>query len=139
MSLATRNGHSVTRYRDPFSMLLGWDPFVAKPPAFVPAFEVKETPDAFVLKADLPGVADADLEISVHNNVLTVAGSRRAEERKDGESYTLYERQFGSFSRSFALPELADGERIEAKLEAGVLRLTIGKKAEAKPRKIALK
>jgi HSP20 family protein len=139
MSLATRNGNSVTRYRDPFSMLFGWDPFVTKAPAFVPAFEVKETADAFVLKADLPGVAEADLDISVHNGVLTISGSRQAEERKDGETYSLYERQFGAFSRGFSLHELADGERIEAKLESGVLRLTIGKKAEAKPRKIALK
>jgi HSP20 family protein len=119
--------------------LLGWDPFTRPASAFAPAFEVKETTDSFVVKADLPGVTDGDLDINVHNNVLTVTGSRQAEERKDGESYTLYERQFGSFSRSFSLPDMADGERIEAKLDAGVLTLTIGKKAEAKPRKIAVK
>jgi HSP20 family protein len=100
---------------------------------------VKETVDSFVVKADLPGVSEADLDINVHNNVLSVSGARQSEERKDGESYALYERQFGSFSRSFSLPDMADGERIEAKLEAGVLTLTIAKKAEAKPRKIALK
>lgn len=149
MSLATRNGvpnnggREVVRYRDPFSMareLLSWDPFFAQRPAsaFSPAFEVKETSDAFVLKADLPGVADSDLDIAVHNNVLTVSGTRAAEERKEGESYALYERQFGSFSRSFSLPDMADGERIEAKLDRGVLTLTIGKKAEAKPRKITV-
>ena len=147
MSLALRHGAtskpSVVRYRDPFSIareLLSWDPFYSGRPAnaFVPAFEVKETADAFVLKADLPGVAEADLEIAVHENVLTVSGGRQAEERKEGESYTLYERQFGSFTRSFALPDLADGERIDAKLDRGVLTLTIGKKAEAKPRKITV-
>jgi HSP20 family protein len=149
MSLALRtNGTSngngtVTRYRDPFAMareLLSWDPFYSNraPAAFSPAFEVKETTDAFVLKADVPGVAETDLDIAVHNNVLTVSGSRSAEERKDGETYALYERQFGSFSRSFALPELADGEKIQAKLEHGVLMLTIGKKEAAKPRKIAV-
>jgi len=151
MSLVLRNGNSngngngsVTRYRDPFAMardLLSWDPFFGGRPAsaFSPAFEVKETTEAFVLKADVPGVAESDIDIAVHNNVLTVSGTRQAEERKEGESFALYERQYGSFSRSFALPELADGERIEAKLDAGVLTLTIGKKAEAKPRKIALK
>jgi HSP20 family protein len=147
MALALRtnnNSTSTTRYRDPFAMareLLSWDPFFSGRPAsaFSPAFEVKETTDEFVLKADLPGVTDADLDIGVHNNVLTVSGSRQAEERKEGESYALYERQYGSFSRSFALPDLADGEKIDAKLENGVLTLTIGKKAEAKPRKIALK
>jgi HSP20 family protein len=146
MSLTLRNGHNTPSRvaRDPFSMareLLGWDPFFGGRPAtaFSPAWEVKETTEAFVLKADLPGVAEADLDIAVHNNVLSVSGSRAAEERKDGESYALYERQFGSFSRSFALPDLADGERVEAKLENGVLTLTVAKKAEAKPRKIALK
>ena len=150
MSLVLRNHRDssntnhVTRYRDPFAMareLLSWDPFFTgrTPSAFAPAFEVKETPETFVLKADLPGVSEADLDIAVHNNVLSVTGSRAAEERKDGEAYALYERQFGSFTRSFQLPELADGERIEAKLEHGVLTLTIGKRAEARPRKIALK
>ena len=133
---------SAARYRDPLAVardLLGWD-FYTRPAAsaFTPAFEVKETIDAFVVKADLPGVSEADLDINVHNSVLTVTGARQSEERKDGESFTLYERQFGSFSRSFSLPELADGEKIAAKLEHGVLTLTIGKKAEAKPRKIAL-
>jgi HSP20 family protein len=147
MSLALRNtdnGDTVVRYRDPFSMareLLSWDPFFGGRPAtaFSPAFEVKETNDAFVLKADLPGVSESEIDINVHNNILTVSGSRQAEERKEGESYALYERQFGSFSRSFSLPDMADGEKIEARLEHGVLTLVVGKKAEAKPRKIALK
>jgi HSP20 family protein len=143
MSLAIRTNGAAQRYaRDPFALardLFAWDPYGSRPSAFVPAFEVKETTDAFVLKADLPGVSDQNLDIAVHNSVLTVAGSRQAEERKDDDSYSLYERQFGSFSRSFQLPETADGERVEAKLDAGVLTLTIGKKAEAKPRKIAIK
>ena len=145
MSLVRNSSNgNATRYRDPFTVardLLGWDPFygASRPSAFAPAFEVKETTDSFVLKADLPGVAEADLDINVHNNVLTVSGARQSEERKEGESYALYERQFGSFSRSFSLPDMADGERIDAKLENGVLTLSIAKKAEAKPRKIALK
>jgi HSP20 family protein len=145
--LARSNGNSPARYtvRDPFQMardLLSWDPFFGgnrQASAFVPAFEVKETNEAFVLKGDLPGVAEADLDIAVHNNVLTVSGSRQSEERKEGESFALYERQYGSFSRSFSLPDTADGDRVEAKLDAGVLTLTIWKKAEAKPRKIALR
>lgn len=130
--------------RDPYSLareLLNWDPFFTARPAsaFAPAFEVKETTDSFVLKADLPGVEEKDLDISVHNGVLSVSGSRQAEERKEGESYAIYERQYGSFSRSFALPDMADGDRIEANLANGVLTLTVAKKAEAKPRKIAIK
>jgi len=148
MSLALRNtsnnNGTVARYRDPFAMareLFSWDPFFTdrRVSAFSPAFEVKETTDSFVLKADLPGVAESDLDISLHNSVLTVSGARQAEERKEGEGYALYERQFGSFSRSFSLPDTADAERIEAKLEHGVLTLSIAKKVEAKPRKIAVK
>lgn len=149
--LARSNGNTGTtsspRYvaRDPFQMardLLSWDPFFGgnrQVSAFVPAFEVKETNEAFVLKGDIPGVAESDLDIAVHNNVLTVSGTRPAEERKEGETFALYERQYGSFSRSFSLPDTADGERIEAKLDSGVLTLTIWKKAEAKPRKITVK
>ena len=147
MSLVRTNGNGSAKIaRDPYSIareLLGWDPFfttAARPAsAFSPAFAVKETTDSFVLKADIPGVEEKDLDVSVHNGVLTVSGHRAAEERRDGESYALYERQFGSFSRSFSLPDMADGERIEAKLENGVLTLTVAKKAEAKPRKISIK
>jgi HSP20 family protein len=130
--------------RDPYSIareLLNWDPFFSGRPgsAFVPAFEVKETNEAFVLRGDLPGVEEKELDIAVHNSVLTVSGVRSAEDRREGETYALYERQYGSFSRSFALPETADGERIEASLKSGVLTLTIAKRAEAKPRKIEIK
>lgn len=150
MSLIARNNGNGTapstpvRYsRDPFQVardLLSWDPFFGgrQASAFVPAFEVKETTEAFLVKADVPGVAEKDLDIAVHNNVLTISGTRQSEERKEGEAYALYERQYGSFSRSFQLPDTADGERVEAKLDAGVLHLTVFKKAEAKPRKIAL-
>jgi HSP20 family protein len=141
---STGNGNRALA-RDPFSLareLLSWDPFYGggRPmSAFSPSFEVKETADSFVLRADVPGVEDKDLDIAIHNGVLTVSGSRQAEERKEGESYALYERQYGSFTRSFALPDVADNEHIEAKLDNGVLTLTIGKRSEAKPRKIALK
>ena len=115
--LARTNGNTPARYvsRDPFQVardLLSWDPFFGnrQVSAFVPAFEVKETNDAFILHGDIPGVAEADLDIAVHNNVLTVSGTRQAEERKEGESFALYERQYGSFSRSFSLPDADDLE-----------------------------
>nr|HEX4313826.1 Hsp20/alpha crystallin family protein [Kofleriaceae bacterium] len=148
MSLALRthsNGNNTApqRYvaRDPFALardLFAWD-FGVRPSAFSPTFEVKETTEAFVVTADVPGVGESNLDIAVHNSVLTISGSRTAEDRKEDEAYALYERQYGSFTRSFSLPDTADGERVEAKLENGVLRLTIAKKAEAKPRKIAVK
>lgn len=137
-----RDPNGTVRYRDPFALardLFNWDPFVQRPSAFVPSFEVKETEDSFVVRADLPGVKESDLDISLHNGVLSVSGTRTAEERREGESYYLYERQYGSFSRAFSLPETADGERIDAQLVEGVLTLTIGKRVEAKPRKINIK
>jgi HSP20 family protein len=148
MSLTLRrdpsNNASTSRYiaRDPFALareLFAWDPYSRAVSAFSPTFDVKETAEAFVVRADLPGVEEKNVDVSVHNGVLTITGARQAEERKEGESYYLYERQFGSFSRSFALPDTADAERIEAKLTDGVLELSIGKRAEAKPRKISLK
>jgi HSP20 family protein len=142
--IQTRN--ESARARDPFALarsLFGFDPFfgveATRPKSsFVPSFEVKETDEGYVLKADLPGVKDEDLDVSLHGNVLTVSGRRQSEERKEGETYYLYERQYGSFSRSFSLPEEANGEAINAALKDGVLTLSIGKKAESKPRKISI-
>jgi HSP20 family protein len=144
MALLTRN-NTDRPVRDPLSFareLLSWDPFTYGARAaqtFTPSFEVKEAGDKLVFRADLPGIAEKDLDISVHNGVLSISGSRTADERKEGESFYVYERQYGSFSRSFALPEAADPEKVDARLDSGVLTVEIGKKVNAKPRKIELK
>jgi len=144
-TLVTRNRDNDRALRDPFSLareLLSWDPFHygnRNAPTFAPTFEVKETADQFIVRADMPGVVEKDVDISLHNGVLSISGHRAAEERKEGESYYVYERQYGSFSRSFALPDTADAEKIDARLENGVLAVSIGKKVEAKPRRIELK
>ena len=141
----TGNGNRVAYARDPFALardLLAWDPFAESgrtAGAFAPRFEVKERPEALVFTADMPGVKESDLDISLQNGVLTISGTRTAEEKKEGETYYVYERKYGAFSRSFALPENADPDKIEAKLENGVLVLTVGKKEEARPKKIGLK
>ncbi|WP_428265112.1 Hsp20/alpha crystallin family protein [Haliangium sp.] len=143
--LTTNRGNARYRVSDPFSLarsIFGYDPFFDEPRAakatFSPAFEVKEREDAYLVVADVPGVAESDLDLSINGNVLTVSGSRAAEPRREGETYYLYERPYGSFSRSFSLPDEANTEAIAAKLDAGVLTVTIGKRAESKPRKIAL-
>jgi HSP20 family protein len=132
--------------RDPFQFardLFGWDPFgdTTRQPvsSFVPRFEVKERPEAFVFTADMPGVKEEEVDISLQNGVLTISGTRTAEEKQEGETYYVYERSYGSFSRSFALPEIADADKIDAGLRHGVLTVTIGKRQEAKPRKIGLR
>lgn len=105
---------------------------------FAPSFDIVERDESYVLKADLPGVKQEDLDVSVMGNQLTVSGSRHAEERKEGEHYTMYERAYGDFSRTFTLPNQAATEDIEAKLEDGELTIVVPKRAEAKPRKIPL-
>jgi len=123
--------------------LLRWDPFseMAMLPTvgermFAPQFEVKETNDGYLFRADLPGVAEKDLEISVTGNRISVSGKRDEEEQQQGETYYLYERSYGQFSRSFTLPDGADTEHIRADLRDGVLSLMVPKKPEVKPKKI---
>lgn len=134
---------------EPFRLmrdLMSWDPFAEMLPGamqaeavFSPSFDVKETNDAYVFKADLPGVDEDDLEITVTGNRLTVSGKREAEEREESERYYAYERSYGSFTRAFTLPDSADCDRVEAELKSGVLTVSIAKKPESQPRKISLK
>ena len=139
-------GTRFARKHDPLTLartMLGVDPFYRvraerNKPAFNPSFEVVENESGYVLNADLPGVKESDIDISLHNNVLTISGARASEERVEGEKYLVYERQYGSFSRSFTLPDNADANAVDAHLKDGVLSLSIGKQAEAKPRKISV-
>jgi HSP20 family protein len=132
---------------DPFRMmreLMRWDPFsemtpIAGEEAFAPAFEVKETKEAFVFKADLPGIQEKDLEVKLTQNRLSVSGKREQEKSEKGDTYYTYERTYGSFARAFTLPEGVDGENIKAELKEGVLTLTLPKRPELQPKKIAVK
>lgn len=140
MSLVRRNSPTAS---DPFGLarsFFNWEPFARfeRPNGFAANFEVKETDDALVFTGDVPGIKEDDIDLSLDGEVLTVTGSRSAESKKEGETYFVYERQYGSFSRSFKLPDYADRESIEANLDAGVLTIRIAKKAASKPRKIAL-
>lgn len=109
----------------------------ARPVTWTPAVDVYEDEKKIVLTADLPGVEDKDLAISVEKNVLTVKGERRAESPVEGkEGYRRLERVQGAFTRAFTLPQTVDAEHIAADLKAGVLTLTLPKKAEAQPRQI---
>jgi HSP20 family protein len=134
--------------RDPVRMLrdlMTWDPFgemtafVPQVPAgFVPSFEIKETKEAYLFKADVPGVKESDIDITVTGNRLTVAGKREAEKQEQTDTYYSYERTYGDFARSFTLPEGVDMNGVHADLKEGVLTLTIKKTPEAQPKKIAL-
>ncbi len=124
-----------------------WDPFEMMQeffggealPRFTPSFEVKETKDAYVFKADVPGVKEEDVDISLTGNRLTISGKREAEKKDEGERYFTWERTFGAFSRSFTLPQGIDGENVQAELKDGVLSVVIGKRPEVQPRRIQVK
>jgi len=105
---------------------------------FSPSFDVKETPSAYVFCADLPGVKEDDLDISLTGNRITVSGHREEEERQEGESYFALERASGSFSRTFTLPEGVLADAAKADFKNGVLTVTIPKRPEAQAKKIAI-
>lgn len=106
---------------------------------FSPSFEVRESESSFVLSADLPGVPDESLDISVDGRELTVSGKRGKAELTEGETLHLHERPFGEFARKFSLPDDVDPESIAAVLEHGVLTLTIPKQPQPQPRKIPIR
>lgn len=128
-----------------FSRMLGWDPFREMTPffpeeklAFDPSFEVKETKDGFVFKADVPGIKETDLGVSLTGNRLTVSGKRDAEKEDKGETYYTYERTYGSFTRSFTLPDGVNANAIHADLRDGVLSIVLPKVPEAVAKRIPI-
>jgi HSP20 family protein len=118
----------------PYGALEGW----TGARGFAPDFEVRETENAYVFRADVPGVVQKDLEIQLTGNVLAIAGERKAESVHEGERYFAVERGYGRFSRSFALPEGTDGEHVTADLKDGVLTVSVPKKPEVQPRRISV-
>jgi HSP20 family protein len=105
---------------------------------WIPAMDLVETEDHFVLKADLPGLAEGDVNVEVEDNVLTISGERKAEHEDKREGYVRVERAFGSFRRSLTLPAGIDAEAVQASFDNGVLEVRIPKPEERKPRKVAI-
>ena len=105
---------------------------------WIPAMDVVQTEDHFVLRADLPGLSESDVKIEVEDNVLTVSGERKSEHEDKGEGYYRVERASGSFSRSLTLPEGVDADAIQADFTNGVLEVQIPKPEQHKPRKVQI-
>jgi len=103
---------------------------------FSPAVDVYEDEHAVNLKIEVPGVDEKDLDIRVENNTLTVHGERKFEKEEKEENFRRVERQYGSFTRSFTLPTTVDSEHVSANYDKGVLKISLPKKAEAKPKQI---
>jgi len=105
---------------------------------WMPAMDLVETQDHFVLRADLPGLTEQDVNIELEDNVLTVSGERRAEHEDEKEGYHRVERAFGSFSRTLTLPKGVDAEAISASFDKGVLEVRVPKPEARKPRRISI-
>jgi HSP20 family protein len=133
-------------------MLVRWDPFeemnrlhdhffsgrgLAKQ-AFQVAVDIREEDDAFYVDAEVPGLSAEDVKVDVEKNVLTLSGERKVEKEEIEDTYRRVERQYGSFTRSFTLPETVDTENISADLKEGVLALKLPKKEAPTPRNIAV-
>ncbi|RME35016.1 MAG: Hsp20/alpha crystallin family protein [Gammaproteobacteria bacterium] len=107
--------------------------------SWVPAVDIREEPDRFVIRADLPGIDPKDIEITMEEGVLTIKGERSIEEETQEGQYHRIERARGTFYRRFSLPDTADPERIEAHGKNGVLEIVIPKLEKVQPRKIEVR
>ena len=143
-----RTAPVTTPTLEPFGLMrnfLRWDPFrdldfnLDLQSAFTPSFDIRETPEAYVFEADLPGIRREEVDINLTGNRITITGKREAKARKEGENFFMQERSYGSFTRSFNLPDGVDGGRVTADLKDGVLTLVLPKVPEVQPKKIEIK
>jgi HSP20 family protein len=104
--------------------------------SWLPAVDVTETADALVLAFDLPGLKQEDIQVELDDNVLTVSGERRRESEAEQDDFFRYERRFGSFSRSVALPAGVKDDQIDASYENGVLEIRVPKPEQHRPKRI---
>ena len=142
---------AITR-RDPFLNLTNWQDQVNRifesafpgrgdnstMTAWAPSVDIYETENELVLKADLPDMNEKDLDIRVENNMLTIRGERKFEQKVKEENYLRIERTYGSFSRSFSLPNTISTENIKAEYKNGVLTVEMPKRAESKPKQVKI-
>ena len=110
----------------------------SRPPAWAPHIDLLENETGFVVKADLPGIEPGDLEITIHDGVLTIQGERKEDREEKGTCYLKTERSIGRFFRDVPLPGAADEERVSATATSGVVTISIPKKPGTVPRKIPL-
>lgn len=142
----------LSRAAQPRSMgllreLMNWDPFSELSPMFgvqpgegvLASFDVKETANAYIFKADLPGFTDKDVDISVAGNRVTISGNRKDEREDKGDTYYVCERRYGNFSRTFTLPQGVDLEHVNAEMKQGVLTVSVPRVAAAPAKKIQVK
>jgi HSP20 family protein len=105
---------------------------------WLPPMDLVETPDHYVLRADLPGLSDGDVNVQLEANVLTISGERKAEHEDQQEGYYRLERAFGAFSRSLTLPDGVDADGVQAHFDRGVLEIRIPKPEQKKPKTVQI-
>jgi HSP20 family protein len=115
----------------------GDDPVSAS--SFVPAVDIYEDPQKVMLKLEVPGIDQKDLDVRVENHTLTVKGERKFEAEEKEQNFHRIERRYGSFYRAFTLPSTVDTENVSASYNAGVLKLELKKKPEAQPKQIEIR
>ena len=105
---------------------------------WAPATDIFETPEALIMRTELPGLTDKDVNVEIENGVITIRGERKAEEETRDKGFLRVERSYGKFVRTFTLPNNVDPDKVGATFENGLLEVTIPRKAEAKPKAIRL-
>jgi HSP20 family protein len=105
---------------------------------FAPAVDIYEDEHNIVLTAEVPGVEEKDLDISLENGVLTISGERKMENEEKQDNFHRIERSYGRFTRSFTLPPTVDENNVKAEFNNGVLKITLAKREEAKPKQIKI-
>ena len=126
---------SVRLFEDAFTRMVN-EPRATRP--WSPAVDIYESENELVLKADIPDVEPKGIDVRVENQTLTISGERKFEQQDAGKGYHRIERSYGSFVRSFAVPNSFDTEKIAAEVRNGVLSVTLPKKEAAKPRQIKI-
>jgi HSP20 family protein len=104
--------------------------------SFAPPVDIYEDEHTITLKLEVPGIDEKDIDVSIENNTLTVHGERKIEKEEKEENFRRIERQYGSFTRSFTLPNTVDAGQVNANYDKGLLKISLAKKAEAKPKQI---
>jgi HSP20 family protein len=137
----TRSDFGPSFLRDFFraSPLTAWDEgdeFVSS--AWMPPVDISEDPDKISVTAELPGFKEKDVQVELHEDVLTISGERKRESERKDHNYTRVERSYGQFSRSFTLPRSVDRENVKASFSEGLLKLELPKKPETRPRQIPI-
>ena len=106
---------------------------------WAPTVDISETEDEYLIKVELPGVPKEDVKVTIHDGVLTLQGERKLEREEKNKKFHRVERAYGSFARSFTLPDNVDGNKVTAEHKDGLLYLHLNKVEEAKPKSIEVK